>query len=109
MKDLEQQIEDLERQIVIEKSKSTMKLTREDIKQYYLEALKLEPKMLIDYLIDQIIVYEDKIEIKFNSPLKTSPNKNQGLFLFAFISKLPQYIQNKEKPNMLNIEMRYYI
>lgn len=69
MKDLEQQIEDLERQIVIEKSKSTMKLTREDIKQYYLEALKLEPKMLIDYLIDQIIVYEDKIEIKFNSPL----------------------------------------
>lgn len=108
MKDLEQQIEDLERQIVIEKSKPTMKLIREDIKQYYLEALKLEPKMLIDYLIDQIIVYEDKIEIKFNSPLKTSPNKNQGLFIFSFISKLPQYIQNKDKPNMLNIEIRCY-
>ena len=74
-----------------------------------LQALKLEPKLLIDYVIKEIRVYEDKLEIIFNSPIKRSPDNNQGFFLFTFNSKLPQYIQNKEKPNMLEMEIKYYV
>ena len=81
MKDLENQIEELERQIMIEKSKTILKLSKEDIKEYYIHALQLEPKLLIDYLIQEIKVFEDKIEITFNSPIKTSPDKNQGFFV----------------------------
>ena len=40
--------------------------------------------MLIDYLIKEIKAFDDKIEITFNNPLRTSPD-NQG---FSFLSKL---------------------
>ena len=73
------------------------------------KALRLEPKLLIDYVIQKIKVFEDRIEIIFNSPIRKSPDKNQGFFIFSYISKLPQYIQNKELPNMLNIELCVYI
>lgn len=66
---------------MIEKSKNTLKLSKEDIKEYYIQALQLELKLLIDYLIQEIKVFEDKIEITFNSPIKTSPDKNQGFLL----------------------------
>lgn len=80
MKDLENQIEDLERQILVEKSKTILKLSKEDIKEYYIQALQLEHKLLIDYLIQEIKAFEEKIEIIFNSPVKTRPDKNQGFF-----------------------------
>lgn len=109
MKDLENQIEELERQILIEKSKTILKLSKEDIKEYYIQALQLEPKLLIDYLIQEIKVFEDKIEITFNSPIKTSPDNNQGFFVAEFTSKLPQYIQNKTIPNFKEVEVRIYV
>ena len=109
MKDLEKQIEELERKILIEKSKNTLKLSKEDVKQYYIQGLQHEPKLLIDYLIHEIKVFEEKIEITFNSPIKTSPDKNQGFFIFSFNSILPQHVQNKEQPNISDIEIKVYI
>lgn len=109
MKDLENQIEELESQILIEKSKTILKLSKEDIKEYYIQALQLEPKLLIDYLIQEIKVFEDKIEITFNSPIKTSSDKNQDFFVAEFTSKLPQYIQNKTIPNFKEVEVRIYV
>ena len=109
MKELENQLEDIDKQIILEKSKTAFKLSKQDIKEFYLEALKLEAKLLIDYVIQEIRVYEDKLEIILNSPIKRSPDTNQGFFLFTFNSKLPQYIQNKEKPNMLDITISYFV
>ena len=109
MKELENQLEDIDRQILIEKSKNAFKVSKQAIKEFFIEALKLEPKLLIDYVIKEIRVYEDKLEIIFNSPIKRSPDNNQGIFLFNFNSKLPQYIQNKEKPNMLKMEINCYV
>ena len=109
MKELENQLENIDRQILIEKSKNDFKVSKQALKEFFIEALKLEPKLLIDYVIKEIRVYEDKLEIIFNSPIKRSPDTNQGFFLFSFNSKLPQYIQNKEKPNMLKMEIKYYV
>ena len=110
MKELENELEELDRQILIEKSKSAFKVSKQDLKEFYIEALRLEPKLLIDYVIKEIKVFEDKIEITFNSPIRKSPDdKNQGFFIFSYFSKLPQYIQNKELPNMLDIEIRVYV
>lgn len=95
--------------ILIEKSKTMLKLSKEDIKEYYIQALQLEPKLLIDYLIQEIKVFEDKIEITFNSPIKTSPDNNQGFFVAEFTSKLPQYIQNKTMPNFKEVEIKIYV
>lgn len=80
--ELEKQQEQLERQILIERSKTTVKIKESDIRQYYEQALKLEPQMLISYLIKQIVIFDDKIEIHYNSPIKTSPDNNGLDFLF---------------------------
>lgn len=109
MKELETQLEELDKQILIEKSKNAYKLSKQDLKDFYLQALKLESKMLIDYLIQEIKVFEDKLEIIFNSPIKRSPDTNQGFFLFSFNSILLHYAQNREQSNIRNIEIKLYI
>ena len=81
MKELEFAIEELDKQILIEKSKTRIKLSREDIQVFYKEALKLESKLLINYIVKEIVVYDDKIQIQFNTPLRTSPTDTTCFFL----------------------------
>lgn len=87
LKELEEQQENLERQILIEKSKAAVRLTPSDIKAYFEQALRLEPQMLVNYLIKQVILFDDKIEIYFNSPIRISPDNSLG---FSFYSKTIQ-------------------
>ncbi|MDE7330042.1 MAG: recombinase family protein [Clostridia bacterium] len=82
LKELEEQQEDLERQILIERSKTTIKLNESEIRQYYEQTLNLEPQMLINYLIKQIVLFDDKIEIYLNSPIWKSPDDDNQGFLF---------------------------
>lgn len=107
MKDLEQQIEDLERQILVEKSKTTTKITEEEIRKYYIEALKQEPLLLIEMLIKQIKLFNDKVEITFNSPTIKSP-ENQGSFL-TFKTKMKKIIQNKPQPTYIDLKVYFYL
>ena len=107
MKDLEQQIEDLERQILVEKSKTTTKITEDEIRKYYTEALKQEPLLLIDMLIKQIKLFNDKVEITFNSPTIKSP-ENQGSFL-TLKTKMKKIIQNKPQPKYIDLNVYFYL
>ena len=52
--------------------------------------MKLEPQMLINYLIKEIVLYDDKIEIHFNSPIKISPDdyKNRDFIFYSEIVRL---------------------
>ena len=79
--ELESKQEELERQILIEKSKLAVQLPESTVHKFYTDALKAEPKLLIDCLIKEIILYDDKIEIYFNSPIKISPDESQGTYL----------------------------
>lgn len=95
LKELEEQQENLEKQILIERSKTAVKLTERDIREYYEQALKLEPQMLINFLINEILLFDDKIEIHYNSPIKISPDdeNNQGFIFYSKTIKLNS-IQN---------------
>ena len=79
--ELESKIEELERNIIIERNKQDVKVSREEIEEYYNPALELDPQLLINQIISEIKLYNDKIEIYFNSPLRTSPD-NQGCSFF---------------------------
>lgn len=82
MRELESRQSELERQIVIERSKKASMLNKDQIKEFYTQALLLEPKLLINYLVMQIVLFDDKIQIQFNSPIPTSPdNDNRGFSL----------------------------
>ena len=91
--ELEQQQEQLERQILIEHSKQAVQLKENDIREFYTQILKSEPKLLIEYLIKQIKLFDDKIEIQFNSPIRISPdNENcQGFLYYKNIVKLGKH------------------
>ncbi len=80
--DLERRQEELERQILIERSKQAIVIPEKEIRAYYKSALKLEPQLLIDMLVREIVLYDDKIEIHFNSPIKNCPDDSQGFFFY---------------------------
>ncbi len=82
LKELESRQEELEKQILIERSKSAVKLNERDFKEYYEQALKLEPQMLINYLIKEVILFDDKIQIHYNCPIRISPDDENQDFIF---------------------------
>ena len=90
LKQYEERQEELERLILIEQSKTVIKITEKDIREFYEQALKLEPQMLINYLIKEVVLFNDHIEIHYNSPLKISPDdENRG---FSFYSKTVRFM-----------------
>ena len=62
-------------------------------------------KKLLRYL-QKDKVYNDKIEITFNSPLKKSPDDNQGSFYVATFKN--SFIKNKHREQQ-TIKAEYYI
>lgn len=108
MTELEKKLEDIERQIIVEKSKTNFKLTKEDIVNYFNDALKLEPQLLINYLVKQIILYDDKMQIYFNSP-SLSTNDTAKIPFKTKNYKLPHIIQNKPQPEMIDMLVEFYI
>ena len=99
LKELEIKQEDLEKQILIEKSKSIVMLSESDIREFYLQALRLEPKMLINALVKQITLFDDKIQIQFNSPIKISPDdeNRRGFTISTKVIKFAYKIPHRSK------------
>ena len=108
MIELENKIEDIERQIIVEKSKTNFKLIKEDIVTYLNDALKLEPQLLINYIVNQIILFDDKMQIYFNSPTIKTTIENRIPFSTK-IYKLPHIIQNKPQPEMIDMVVELYV
>ena len=95
LKELEERQENLERQILLERSKSAVKYTDQEIRTYYGQALNLEPQMLINYLVKEIIVYDDRIDVIYNSPIMISPDdENRQDFIFYSKTVKLNAIQN---------------
>lgn len=80
LNELEEQQLDYEKKIAIEKSKTVDLIPKAEIANYYKSALKLEPLLLINYLVDEIILYNDRIEIRFTSPITKSPDDCQSFY-----------------------------
>ena len=91
--ELENRFQELEKQIIIEKSKEEIKLSEKEIRAFYEKALRMEPLMLINYLIKEIVVYENAIHIYYKNPLNISPDGSQGFCFSDKTSKIRTYIQ----------------
>jgi len=107
--ELEKQQEDLERQIIIERSKATVKLTANEIREFYEQALALEPKMLVNFLIKEIVLYNDRIEVFVNNPLKVSPDDSQGFSLYKGVATLHHRPKNKQRIENVKMKIEIYI
>ena len=105
--ELEQQQGELEKEILIEQSKAIVKVPESVIREYYEQALKMEGAVLINLFIRKIVLYNDKIEIYFNTPLRNGPDDNRGCSFFVGVGNLPRTSVQKaeERCGTIRIEM----
>lgn len=101
--ELESKQEELERQILIEKSKLALQLSEDTVRKFYTDALKAETKLLIDCLIKEIILYDDKIEIYFNSPIKISPDECRGFTFYTENIKITYKDPHRSEPVVIKV------
>ena len=94
MRELEERQQELERLIIIERSKMQVKVSAEEIRAFYEAALLQEPLMLINYLVKEITVFDDAIHIYFNSPLQISPDDSQGFSFCDRETTIAVHVQN---------------
>lgn len=93
LKSYEAKLEELEKKILIENSKTVVKVTEKDIIEHIDKALKSEPQMLVSLLVKEVVMYDDKVEIHYNSPFELSPdNECRG---FAFCSETIRFNHSK--------------
>ena len=109
MKELESKLEELEKKLLVEKSKVSVKLTEKDIREFFVQALNLEPKLLISYLVKEVRLFDDKVEIQFNSPINKSPDDSQGFLFYTGFRKMPYTIINKPQPKLKSVKVEIYI
>ena len=67
LEELEGRRDELRAKIKIEDSKARIKLTKPEILRFIGKAIRKEPAQMIRLLIKQIILYDDKIEIYYNT------------------------------------------
>ncbi len=65
LEELENKKKEISEQIAIKATKERMKLTREDVIKYMKTAITKSPKQMIDLVVKNILLYNDKLEIFF--------------------------------------------
>ena len=89
--ELECQQTELERKIIMEQAKSIIMLSKTEIAEYYKKALRLEPQLLISYLVKEIKLYNDYIEVIYNTPIKINPDESRGFSFYTEKTKIAIY------------------
>lgn len=70
--------------IEMEKSRNKLLLTVNDIKSYLQSALRKQPRLMIDLLVKEILLYNDKVEIHYNYTEPTRPDdESRQVFCFS--------------------------
>lgn len=78
LEELEEQKKDLQEKLVIEQSKQRYELTKEDIQNFFKYTMKKCPNKAIELFIQQIKIYENKIEIYLNYSITQQQNIEQS-------------------------------
>ena len=84
LEQLEKRKNDLNEKIALEHSKTKLSITESDIRIYIYEALKKEPRLMVDALIKKVVLYNDKIEIHYNFTNRTNPDGDENHRDFIF-------------------------
>ena len=107
---LELKKKEIEEKILLEQSRESLLIKKEDIIRHLKAAVKKEPIVLIDLLIKEIVLYDDKIEITLNYTERTDGNEHRP-FNFYSNTKTYKIFANKyrNRPILLTFEVNIYI
>jgi len=67
----------------------------------------MESAMLVDFFIRKIVLYNNKIEIYLNTPLRNGPDYDRGCSFFVGVGYLPRVSLHKDEleTDIIKIEM----
>lgn len=91
LNELEEKQLEYEKKIAKEKSKSRDIIPKTEIANFYKQGIQMEPIYLINYLVDEVLLYNDKIEIKFITPITKSPDDGRDFLLYKENATIPTY------------------
>lgn len=109
LQDLERQQSELERQIQLEQSKQTVTLSGAEIRSFYEQALRLNPQMLLSCLVKEIVLYDDRMEIYYNTPLKEGPDDNRGFLFYSGSGTMLMKIYLKKDFQEVKVGVKMFI
>lgn len=117
LQELENQQAELEKQILIERSKQAVQLKESDIREFYTNYLKLEPKALINYFVKEVRLFDDRVQIIFNSPIRISPDEDnleetdtrQGILFYSEAIDMITFKWAKTEPYTRKTVLELYI
>lgn len=107
--ELESKIAEAEQKLLIEKTKTVSIIPREDIERYIRQALKLEPKLLLNTLIREVKIFNERIEIYYNYSTAKGPDESRDFSFYKrnYIIEIPNTCS--QIPLMIEIEIEMYI
>lgn len=97
LEELEKQKEELEGKLLIEKTRVKMIITEDDIIEHLKTVLKKKPKQMIDMLVKEIKLYNDKIEIYFKYNRSSKDIENENLQIYDKTEQITVYNQPQPK------------
>lgn len=102
LEEMEKQKEELEAKLVIEKTRVKMMITEDDIIAHLKTAPKKKPKQMIDMLVKEIKLYNDKIEIYFKYNKSTKNADTENLQIYDKTEQINVY----NNPNPVDIQIK---
>ena len=68
-----------------------------------------EPKMLINYLIKEIVLFDDRMEIYFNSPIKKCPDESRGFSFYSSFADMHVCLYSNTAPQVKKMRIEMYV
>ena len=99
LQELEMRLDDIKAKIKIEDAKARIKLSKEEISKFLMKAIKKEPAQIIRLLVKRIVLFDDKIEIYYNTTDRIRPGEEDTHQAFSFYKEVFTY-ENKALYNL---------
>lgn len=112
LEELENQKIALETKISLEKVKESTLIQKRDIVNYLNQAIKKTPRLMIELIIKDVVLYKDRIEIHFNYTdlIRPDAEPRQALLFYKFTKEvIIDYHRMNCQPIKKNIEIKLYI
>jgi len=87
LRELEEQKENLKARLLVEDSKARIKITKQDVQKFISKALREESAKMLKLLIKKIVLYDDKIEIYYNTTERKRPDEEDTHQAFSFYTE----------------------
>ena len=110
LEELEKQRNEIKTKITIIKNNKKLQYTKDDILAFIKNALSKSPKVMLDLLIKNIVVYNDKIEVVYNFIADMYNPDGNDRRAFCFLEKNCQLteVSNNYKKSTKTMTLRLY-